>query len=141
MEPSTQTLVIDSRVEATTQARRWITQQARQAGFDTDTIFSIELAIGEALTNVIKHAYDGQAGHEIHLSLAIDATKLNLTIRDFGRKFDPVAYRRPPLGVLREGGYGVYLIEQMMDEVNYDTSTEIGTQLQLVKYRPEANRD
>ena len=134
-------LIIDSSLDKISQARRWAAQHARVAGFNSRDIFAIELAMGEALSNIIRHAYDGEPGHKIHLSLTIDEAKLSLTIIDSGRKFDPALHPPPKLDVPREGGYGLYLIKKVMDEVTYDTSAPKGTQLDLVKYRSGAGRD
>ncbi|RME46512.1 MAG: ATP-binding protein [Chloroflexi bacterium] len=134
-ETTHETLVIHSRLAAVAEARRWASDHVRAAGFDNDVVFAVELALSEALTNVIEHAYAGDETQEIRLSLAIDDEKLRLTIRDFGRKFDLSSYQSPNLDVPAEGGYGVYLIHQLMDEVNYDTSPAQGTRLSLVKYR------
>ncbi|MBN1994496.1 MAG: ATP-binding protein [Anaerolineae bacterium] len=135
MGESTQKLVIDSRLEATTEARRWIAQQARAAGFGPEVIFAVELAAGEALANVVEHAYGQRPGHQIHLSLTTDEKKLTLTIRDFGRKFDGAAFTPHDPAAAIENGRGVFLIYELMDEVVYDTSLPTGTQLKLVKYR------
>ena len=134
-------LVIESDLEAIADARRWIAQHADHAGFDIEAVFAIELAVGEALTNIIRHAYDSQSGHQIHLSLKIDEAKLSLTILDFGRKFDPAKHPPPNLESPSEGGYGIYLIKKAMDEVTYHTSLPKGTQLDLIKYRPQIKND
>ncbi len=139
--PTQDNLVIESDLETIADARRWIAQHAGNAGFDTEAVFAIELAVGEALTNIIRHAYDGQPGHEIHLSLTIDAAKLSLIILDFGRQFDPTKHPPPNLERPSEGGYGMYLIKKAMDEVTYHTSLPRGTQLDLVKYRPQVSSD
>ena len=128
-------LVIESQFDHTSKARHWVARHAQAAGFDAETIFAIELALGEALANVIEHAYQSEAGQEIHLALAIDDSKLSLSIRDFGRKFDQATYRPPKFEEAKEGGYGVYLIEQMMDEVVYVSPAGKGTQLQMIKYK------
>jgi len=129
-------IVINSDIENITGTRHWAAQHAKAAGFDKNAVFAIELAVGEAVTNIIRHAYDNQPGHEIHLSLTIDDTKFGLRILDFGRKFDPANQPPPNLDTPREGGYGIYLMKQVMDEVIYDTTTlPQGTQLDLIKYR------
>lgn len=135
------TLVIKSRLDRVAEARRWVAHQARSAGFDHDTVSELELVISEALSNVVKHAYGGNEGHEIHLSVTIDDEKLSLTIRDFGQRFDPTTYTPPDLDNPAEGGYGVYLIQELMDEVTYDTSLPEGTRLSMVKYRSREQND
>ena len=135
-------IIINSDIENIASTRHWAAQHAKTAGFNKDAVFAIELAVGEAVTNIIRHAYDNQPGHEIHLSLTIDDTKFRLRIIDFGRKFDPADQPPPDLDALREGGYGIYLMKKVMDEVTYDTSTlPQGTQLDLVKYRTIAAKD
>jgi len=128
-------LVIQSRLDRIAEARWWVTQRTRAAGFDEESVFAIELALAEALANVVEHAYQGDETREIRLTLRIDDEKLALTIRDFGHKFDLEAYTPPNLDDPAEGGYGVYLIHQLMDEVIYDTSPPQGTKLTLVRYR------
>lgn len=134
-------MVIDSNITNIADARHWAAQHAAAASFDKDAVFAIELAVGEAITNIIRHAYDGQPGHPIRLMLTIDNEKLSLSIVDFGRKFDPGNLPPPNLDTPREGGYGIYLIKKVMDQVTYDTSLPKGTQLELIKYRTTTLRD
>jgi serine/threonine-protein kinase RsbW len=132
-------LVIDSRPEAVAEARAWLAERARQAGFSPNAIGDLKLAVTEAVTNVVYHAYGGEPGHEIILSLNVDEEALTLTVRDLAhRQFDG-DYPTPDLnGELPEGGYGVFLIHKTMDEVHYDTSSEVGTTLTMVKRRGRA---
>ncbi|MEM7035315.1 MAG: ATP-binding protein [Chloroflexota bacterium] len=139
MNKTTHTLVIESRVEAIADARHWVADCATAASFDESLLFPITLATGEALANIIEHAYQYESGHEIHLTLIFDDEKLTLLIRDFGKKPDMSKYVAPDLDIPSgDGGYGVYLIEEVMDEVDYDTSMAEGTQLSIIKYRSEA---
>ncbi len=128
-------LVISSHIDAITDARHWAAEHARKSGFSREAVFAIELAIGEAVTNIIRHAYQEQPNHKIHLSLTIDKIQFKVTIVDFGRKFDPDSHHPPNLDTPHEGGYGIYLIKKVMDEVHYDTSPPKGTRLDMIKYR------
>ena len=131
-------LVIDSRLEALAEARDWLAGRSAQAGVPTGTINDLKLVLTEAVSNVVRHAYDGEPGHPIEMSLVVDADALTLTIRDFGRPFNLGSYRAPDLGDPQEGGYGVFLMHALMDQVHYDTSSEMGTTLTLVKRRENA---
>lgn len=134
-EVTADTLVIQSRLDAVAGVRHWAAQRVRAARFDDEAVFAVELALSEALANVIKHAYGGREDQEIRLLLVVDDEKLSLTIRDFGEKFDMANYAAPDLDAPSAGGYGVFLMHQLMDEVTYDTSPEKGTRLTLVRYR------
>jgi anti-sigma regulatory factor (Ser/Thr protein kinase) len=134
-----QKLVIKSELETIAEARHWVTKHLQNAKFGAEDIFGIELVVGEALANMVEHSYKGKKGQEIHLALTIDDAKLQLQIRDFGQKFEPTDYTPPNLDNPSEaGGYGVYLIHEIMDEVHYNTTLPQGTELTLVKYRPGA---
>lgn len=128
-------LVIDSRLEAAAQAREWIAERAKQARLSRETVGDLKLALTEAITNIVRHSYDGEPGHQIILSWAVDDETLTLTIRDFGRPFDASNYQSPDLSELQTGGYGIFLIQSLMDEVRYDTSSGAGATLTLVKQR------
>jgi len=115
------------------QAREWAMARARRAGLSSEAIAEIALAVSEACTNIVRHAYAGQPEARIILTATDDDQWLTLHLRDFGRKFDPSAYRPPDLDVLHEGGYGLFLIRQVMDEVRYITDHDQGTELILRK--------
>lgn len=132
-------LLIDSRLEEITRARRWLTKHASAQGFSAKEVRNLGLAVSEACANVIKHAYGGQAGNPIELQLAIDRHSLVLKIRDTGIKFDLEGYQPPDLSEPHEGGYGVFIIRSLMDKVEYDTSAERGTTLTLVKNRSSSS--
>ena len=127
------TLVIKSRLDQIARARSWIAEKAQAAGFSPDEIFALKLVVSEACTNIIRHAYEGAEDKDIILSASIEGDKLLLTIRDFGKKFDLSRYNPPDLERPSESGYGVYLIMELMDEVEYDTSPPEGTILRMVK--------
>lgn len=126
-------LNIASKFTEIARAREWMGSQARAAGLSERTISQVGLAMSEACTNVIKHAYRGESTHCIDLHLEIHEAKLVLTIHDVGEQFDLQAYTPPNLDEPGEGGYGVFLMRSLMDEVHYELSQSQGTTLRLVK--------
>jgi serine/threonine-protein kinase RsbW len=133
-------LVIESKLDAIAEARRWLAKLAGQAGFTPQEVSDLKLVLTEACSNIVKHAYQGEAGHEIVLSLSIAEDELALTIQDFGRKIDLSKYQEPDLDVPHEGGYGIYIIETLMDGVEYDTSPQTGTILNMIKRKGQKAR-
>jgi serine/threonine-protein kinase RsbW len=133
--PVHETLVLPTRLTAIDDARRWASGHAEDAQLDATAIADVELAMTEALANVIVHSYDEQPGDELLLTLDIDDERLSLGIRDGGRPFDPTEYREPNLDEPAEGGYGVHLIEQLMDEVTRTALEDGSTLVLLVRYR------
>ncbi len=127
-------LTIASRLAELGRARAWVSDHARAAGMTEQAVNELRLAVSEAVANVIEHGYRGEPDHAIALHLDVDDTKLVLTIHDDGEPFALEGYEPPDFDEPREGGYGVFLIRSLMDEVRYETPAGGGTTLTLVKY-------
>ena len=128
-------LVIHSSPTELRRARSWLSDHARAAGFSDPDVRDLALVVSEACANVIEHAYRGEPDHPINLKLNVDDDRLELLVRDFGAPFDQASYHPPDLDEPQEGGYGVFIIRTLMDEVDYDVSEQPGTTLRLVKNR------
>jgi len=103
-------------------------------GFSQEESNNITLAVDEACSNIIKHAYGGSTNQPIHVKCVLSEDRLEVILRDFGRKADESEIKSRELDDVRPGGFGVHLIKSVMDIVRYDNSYEQGNQLQLVKY-------
>lgn len=137
MTSSPDTLTIDSRVECIDDARRWVTERVRAAGFGDDPAQEIELALTEAIANVIEHAYQGADSERIEIAVVLGDDALRVTVRDWGRYFDPKSFRGRDLDDPGEGGYGVLLMSQLMDDVIREPQDSGGTLLTLLKQRKD----
>lgn len=91
------------------------------------------VAVGEGCTNAIRHAYSGEPGHKIRVTVEEKGGRIVFKIRDFGRKIDLSRVKTPELPPRRGGGLGVYLMKTMMDEIEYNTGHRRGNELILVK--------
>lgn len=128
-----ETFAIPSRAGAIDDARRWVTGHLQPAGATADAIWEIELALTEALANVIKHAYGGDDSQPIELALEVDDDRVTIEIVDSGAHFDAASYVPPDFDAPSDGGYGVHLIDELMDEVDRQPAGDRGTRLRLVK--------
>ena len=118
---------------------------ARKVGFDDSEIAKIEMAVDEACSNVVKHAYSPdkkwcwqQRDPEIRLDIRTEGGRLVIEINDHGQRFDFANYRPTDLeNHLREmkpGGYGIPIMRNFMDEVQYSSNDQTGNTLRMVKY-------
>ena len=131
-------LRIASQLEELARARTWVGDHARAAGMPARAVNEVGLAVSEAVANVIEHSYRGEPNHAIDMQLVVDDARLVLTIHDDGEPFALEGYQPPDLNQPHEGGYGVFLIRTLMDEVHYEKPPSGGTTLTLVKYhRPD----
>ncbi len=101
--------------------RDFVRDHAAASGFGDESVYSLQLAIVEAVTNVIVHAYEGEMGHPIWLEVEADASGMTFVLRDQGRGFDMKAHPDPDLkrhmAEHIRGGLGVYLMRKLMDEL------------------------
>ncbi len=81
----------------------------------------VQLAVQEVCTNIVKHAYAGRPGGRISgtLTLAAAPRRLVVELLDTGGPFDLASVRAPDLSEGHEGGYGLFLVRALMDEVTY----------------------
>jgi serine/threonine-protein kinase RsbW len=97
--------------------------------------FEIETALREALSNAIRHGCGNDGTKTVEVCVACDEAKgMLIVVRDPGPGFDPAAIPSPTLGVnlYRHHGRGIYLINQLMDEVSFDKG---GTEIRMLKRR------
>jgi len=109
-----------------TLCRRALRSVMEQLGIPADRRFEIELALGEAATNVVRHAYSHQGNH-YRVEVEMDAQLVRLTVLDHGRGFtrDTV----PDPGEEQLGGRGVLLIERLADVAWFECIKGQGTRL------------
>lgn len=105
------------------EVRDFVAEHATEFGFKKQDVADIRLAVDEAYTNIIKHAYQNDSDKSVEITLGYDHSELWITLRDTGKTFDPTSYSKPDLRKkIREkkrGGVGVYLIRRLMDDVQY----------------------
>lgn len=102
--------------------RDFVAEVCGEAGFSAGETNNTKLAVDEACTNIIKHAYDGSDG-QIRIRAEIALGHVELSLLDRGKRFDFAGVRDPDLEHYvetgRKGGLGVFLINRLMDHVEY----------------------
>jgi len=104
-----------------------------EAGFAKKETRRIVLAVDEACSNIIKHAYGGDPGGTIAVTVEDGRDRFSVKLRDRGRKVDPSTIAPRDLADVRPGGLGAHFMKTVFDAVSYDTSQGEGTLLTLVK--------
>ena len=118
--------------------RAFVTDVVRHSPVPPTLENGILLAVDEAVANIIKHAYAEHRHDTIEITLLVDAHRFQVTIRDSGVSFDPKSIADPDIQehVLqrRRSGLGVFLMRQIMDEVEYLFKEGVRNELRMVKY-------
>jgi len=90
----------------------------------SDDIIACEIALREVLTNVVKHAYQNNSNNKIKISFELINNKITISITDFGiskKIFEKAKLDYDPNDIenLPEGGFGLFIIEKIMDYTEY----------------------
>jgi len=141
--PQHMSKTVQSRTDKLSEIRDFVAGLARRYGFAEDDVANIVLAVDEACTNIIKHAYQFAPDKPIEVSVAMRGDAFEVTVIDEGRAFDPAALHSPDLKEhlthYRRGGLGVYLMKKLMDEVEYRIQPGQKNLVRLVKHLPHAH--
>ena len=102
----------------------FIEEACQDNGFDMSTTMQLNLAIEEAVVNVMNYAYPAGSKGDITIEAKSDSENMTFIISDTGKPFDPTAKPEvdTTLGVEDRsiGGLGIHLIRQIMDHINYE---------------------
>ena len=116
-------LVVKSRTNNLSAIRDFVYAAAAEIGIPSEVIDNIILAVDEACTNIIKHAYKSYPEGEITIKIKYTDKKFTIVIIDHGTPFQPETIPDPDLQKYyrqhRIGGLGMYLMKSLMDEVKY----------------------
>ncbi|RJP14306.1 MAG: ATP-binding protein [Candidatus Abyssobacteria bacterium SURF_5] len=121
--------------------RSLIAELAELNGFSLKDRDRICLAVGEACSNIIRHSYKGKPDEIIVIKCELHEDRIKISIRDFGEKIDLSRIRPPDAASVQPGGLGVHMIRCMMDEVEYETTHEVGNEIHMTKLLSSAEHD
>ena len=133
-------LVVPNDTQYLVTVREEVTKVVSQSAFSARDQKLLIVAVDEAITNIMEHAYDNDLEGELDVELILeaDATRFEVVIRDSGKEIDPTTVEIEDIREhVRKGnrhGLGIFLIRQIMDEVNYNYAHGLRNELQLIKY-------
>jgi serine/threonine-protein kinase RsbW len=122
------TVVFPAQYEFLEEVREFVASKADRLGLDSAGVYAVQLAVDEAFTNIIEHAYGGECAEEIECTCQITPASLEITLKDCGNSFNPDEVPDPDFDTELEkrqvGGLGLYFIRRLMDEVQFSIEPE-----------------
>lgn len=120
---SKHSLTLPNDIETIPQLNEFIDTVAEEIGLDMSLTMSLNLAIEEAVVNVMEYAYpEGEQGN-VDIEVIADDRWLTFIISDNGIPFDPTTQEDADTTLSAEerpiGGLGIFLVRQLMDSINY----------------------
>ena len=116
-------LTIENQIEQLAGVATFVEELGEELGLSVEHVFNFNLVLEEAMTNVIMYAYPEGETHEIWLTAIEQDRVVTFRVEDEGTAFDPTAVPDADVTLSAEeraiGGLGIFLIRQLMDEVEY----------------------
>ena len=111
--------------------RNFVQKYVQQFDVNKNDLDEIILAVDEAYTNIIKHAYNNDPNQTVKIELGTSTDTLWVQLSDTGFHFNADEYQPPDLlkriKNKQRGGMGVYLINKLMDSVEYSSAGKTNT--------------
>ena len=130
-------LKVPSATENLALIREFVGNVGSQAGLVDDDVAKLELAVDEAVANVIEHAHGHDSNKEVTVRATFDAATRRIEVVDEGEGFDPTAVPTTPVEQMvhdrRTGGLGLRVMRSLMDEVSYEIIPGERNRLRLLK--------
>jgi len=118
------TMIFPGRFESLEKISKFVKKAAKMAGLGDDAVYGVELAVDEACSNIIEHAYRGEDVGDIECTCETTVSGIKIVLCDNGQPFDPSQIPKPdlnsPVEERKKGGLGLFYIDQMMDEARYE---------------------
>jgi serine/threonine-protein kinase RsbW len=125
-------LTIPARPEYITLGRLALTAIAGVRPLSDETLHDLKLALTEACTNSVKHAYEDGSG-SVDIVYELHSDRLAVEVGDAGTGFEQRAAAGNGVDELEEGGLGIAIIRALTDEVEIAEREGGGSRLRFVK--------
>jgi serine/threonine-protein kinase RsbW len=130
-------LTIPAKPEYITLGRLALTAIAGVRPVSDETLHDLKLALTEACTNSVRHAYENGREGNVEIVYELQPDRLVIEVGDEGAGFEPLDDSNGDEGELEEGGLGIEIIRALADEVEIGPREEGGSRLRFVKLLPD----
>ena len=117
-------IILQNDVQQVPRLAEFIDEVCETAGLDMATTMKLNLAIEEAVVNVMNYAYPQGTVGDINIEVQVDNNQLEFIISDSGTPFDPTTKAEVDTTLSAEertiGGLGIHLVRNIMDSINYE---------------------
>lgn len=128
-------LHLKNNIENVPTLAEWLDMLAKEVNLPEDKLFNLNLAMEEAVVNVMNYAYPGQEGMPVDISYNLIGNQLVFVIDDQGVPFDPTAHKDPDITLdamdRPVGGLGIMLVRKIMETVSYERTPDGHNRLTL----------
>lgn len=118
-------LVVDAVEDSIDEVQDFVREKLESYGCEKKTMIQLRLAIEEIFVNIISYAYHPEVGKaEVFCEVLKEPLSVTIQFMDSGKPFDPLAKEEVDTSgahfMEEEGGFGILLVKQTMDDVDYE---------------------
>ena len=117
-------ITLPNNIEQVPELSAFVEEVCEEVGLDMSTTMSMNLALEEAVVNVMSYAYPPGTVGDVTIEAMANEIQLKFIITDSGKPFDPTAKEDIDTTLPAEerviGGLGIHLVRQIMDSINYE---------------------
>ena len=117
-------IILQNDIQQVPLLAQFVDEVCEAAGIDMATAMKLNLAIEEAVVNVMNYAYPQGTIGDINIEVQVDNNQLEFIISDSGTPFDPTTKAEVDTTLSAEerpiGGLGIHLVRNIMDSINYE---------------------
>lgn len=113
-------------------ARLTVASIANGIGFSIDDVEDLKVAVSEACTNALRHGCGGCQTYNVRYT--VEDAALTIEVIDCGAGYEPETVKEPVFDGEQAGGFGLFIIKSLMDEVEIISEKETGTSIKMVMH-------
>ena len=127
-EELNQSITLPNDIAAVPQLTSFVDNVCSRLNIDGSTVMQMNLALEEAVVNVMNYAYPKGTKGAVDIRALCDGAQMKFVLIDSGTPFDPTKHQTPDVQLSADeraiGGLGIFLVTQIMDNVSYERRNE-----------------
>ena len=127
-EELNQSITLPNDITAVPQLSSFVDNVCSRLNIDGSTVMQMNLALEEAVVNVMNYAYPKGSKGDVDIRALCDGAQMKFVLIDSGTPFDPTKHQTPDVQLSADeraiGGLGIFLVTQIMDNVSYERRNE-----------------
>jgi anti-sigma regulatory factor (Ser/Thr protein kinase) len=116
-------ILINNNLSEIERLSKAVAEFGRKNNLSSEVIYDVRLALEEVVSNIINYGFEDNYEHQISIEMNLQGEILTMKIKDDGKPFNPLEVKNTnlekPLDEREIGGMGIYIVQQLMDELRY----------------------
>jgi len=129
-------ITIPSSLEYLPKVDEYVERKLKKLRVDKDILADIAISVTEAVTNAVVHGNKNNLEKKVTINLKIDPSRVEITVEDEGKGFDPESVQNPieKGNILKQAGRGIFILKSLMEKVDFVIQPQKGTTVKMTKF-------